>query len=284
MANKTLLEQSNVINETPLRAGIIQTIARESAVLELLPFIEIKGNAYSYLQNTKLGEVAFRDVGESYDTDAGEYKKQTEDLHRLGAIVEVDRFVEMTQNINNVRAEETANKSKAIANTFTNTFFNGSTGKGFEGLVKRVEKKQVIKKADEALESEMIHELLDTVQGGADVMFMNKRTRRAVTALFGSQGAWIQSGQDAFGRPIQYFGDVRIAVVADEYLADDSIYAVKFGIEDGVAGIQVGGGLQALDNGLRDVTYQTLIEWYTSFVVGNSKGVARLHGFDLKKK
>jgi hypothetical protein len=283
MAGITLTEANKLITE-PLKKGIIETIARESAVLEILPFTSINGNAYSYIQEKSTGSVGFRDVNEGYNHTNPEYDVKTEALTRLGSIVEVDRFIELTQNIHDVRAEATASKAKAIANEFTRVFFKGNkstNGKEFDGLDVRIVPEQIVNGAGAELSPIMIHELLDKVMGGADVLFMNKRTRRKVTAMFAGQGAYIQVGQDAFGRPQQYFGDVRIAVVDDSLLPEDDIYAVKFGQDAGVAGIQAG-ELQAVDNGLRGTMYETLIEWYVSIIVGNPKGVAKLEGHVLQ--
>lgn len=278
------LNEANKLTEVPLKKGIIDTIVLESAVLEVLPFTGINGNAYSYIQEKDTGSVGFRDVNASYDHTNPEYDTKTESLTRLGSIVEVDRFIELTQNIHDVRAEATASKSKAIANEFTRAFFKGdksSNAQEFDGLDVRLTSEQSIDGDGVELAPTKIHELLDAVMGGADVLFMNKRTRRKVTAMFAKQGAYIQTGQDAFGRPQQYFGDVRIAVVDDSLLEDNAIYAVKFGQDAGVAGIQAG-SLQAVDNGLRGTMYETLIEWYVSIIVGNPKGVARLNNFLLQ--
>lgn len=286
MAGLTLAESSKLI-ETPLKKGIVTTIARESAVLELLPIVGINGNAYAYVQEGTTGSVGFRDVNADYSHTNPTYVSKTESLTRLGSKVEVDRFIELTQNIHDVRANATAAKAKAIANEFTRVFFAGNKSVNpleFDGLNVRIAGSQLINKevggVKAELKAEHIHELLDTVMGGADVLFMNKRTRRKVTALFAGQGAYIQNGQDAFGRPQQYFGDVRIAVVDDSLLPTDDIYAVKFGMDAGVAGIQAG-ELQAVDNGLRGTMYETLIEWYVSIVDGNPKGLARLTGIKL---
>ncbi|CDQ21700.1 major capsid protein [Halobacillus karajensis] len=282
MAGITLPEANKLI-DVPLKKGIIETIARESAVLEVLPFTDINGNAYSYTQEVDTGSVGFRAVNNDYDHTNPEHVVKSESLKRLGSKVEVDRFISKTQNIHDVRAEATASKSKAIANEFTRVFFKGDESANaleFDGLDVRITAEQEVDAGGAETEPKeltrvKIHELLDTVQGGADVLFMNKRTRRAVTSLFANQGAYIQTGQDAFGRPQQYFGDVRIAVVDDSLLPDDSIYAVKFGQDQGIAGIQAG-GLEAEDNGLRGTMYETLIEWYVSIIDGNPKGVARL--------
>ncbi len=276
----TLQEANKLITE-PLKKGVIETIVRESSVLELLPFMAINGNSYAYLQEKETGSVGFRGINELYAHTNPVNEQKSETLKRLGSLVEVDRFIELTQNIHDVRAEATASKAKAISNEFTKKFFAGdasANGLEFDGLNNRIVPEQEVTMVADITDADFkqkLHELLDKVHGGADVLFMNKRTRRKVTALFAGQNAYIQSGQDAFGRPVQYFGDVRIAVVDDAYIADDSIYAVKFGIEEGVVGIQAG-ELQAVDNGLRGVTYQTLIEWYLSIILGNPKGVARL--------
>jgi Phage capsid family len=283
MAGITLTD-ARLLMEDPLKRGIVETIARESSVLELLPITGINGNAYSYVQETGTGTVGFRNVNEDYSHTNPSHVQKTEHLRRLGSKVEVDRFIELTQNIHDVRAEATASKSKAIANEFTRVFFQGDATANpleFDGLNVRIEAGQEVSGMAEdgvtpqVLDAMMLSELLDKVQGGADVLFMNKRTRRKLTALFSNQQSFIQAGQDNFGRPQQYFGEVRIAVVDDMYIADNSVYAVKFGQDQGVAGIQAG-ELQAVDNGLRGTMYETLIEWYVSIIDGNPKGIARL--------
>ncbi|WP_153127434.1 hypothetical protein [Peribacillus tepidiphilus] len=94
-----------------------------------------------------------------------------------------------------------------------------------------------------------------------------------------AQGAYIQSRQDAFGRSVQYFGDVRIAVLDDSYLPDGDIYALKFG-DKGITGIQAG-EIMVKDNGLSGTMYETLIEWYVTIVDLNPKGMAKLTGIDI---
>ncbi|MDF2010202.1 major capsid protein [Priestia megaterium] len=282
MAGITMPEAMKLI-ETPLKRGIIETIARESTVLELLPIVGINGNAFSYVQETSTGSVGFRAVNEDYNHTNPTHTQKTEKLRRLGSKVEVDRFIELTQNINDVRAEATSLKSKAIANEFTRVFFKGNSGTNdleFDGLDIRMLPEQEVDADGAELNADHVSHLLDLVQGGADVLFMNKRTRRKMTALFSNQQSFIQAGQDAFGRPQQYFGEVRIAVVDDAYIPDNSIYAVKFGQDQGISGIQAG-ELQAVDNGLRGTMYETLIEWYVSIIDGNPKGFARLKNISL---
>ena len=277
MAGLTLAEASK-LTKNELQKGVIQTIARESSVVELLPFVEVQGNAISFTREADTGTVGFRAVNEDYAHANPTYANKTEHLKRLGSKVEVDRFIEYTQNITDVRAEATQAKAKAIANEFTRTFFKGDTAVNpleFDGLDKRMLPENIIDAEGQGLNSGLLHELLDRVMNGADVLYMNKKTRRKLTALFMAQGAYIQENQDTFGRFQQYFGDVRIAVVEDFILPENEVYAVKFGMDEGVCGIQ-SGELMAVDNGLRGTVYETLIEWYVSIVDGNPKGIAKL--------
>lgn len=283
MSGIPLLEADRLIL-TPLQQGIIQTVAKESAVLEVLPFVDINGSALSYTQEGALATVNFRDINETYTGTNPTFINKVESLSLLGGTVEVDRFIQLTQNIHDVRAEATASKAKAIANEFTRVFFAGDISKNpleFNGLESRLIPENDVDAAGWEISSGMIHQLMDKVMGGADVLFMNKRTRRHLTAIFEAQSTIIQIGQDAFGRQIKKFGDVRIAVVEDIYLPDDSIYAVNLGKDTGVVGIQ-NNSVLASDNGLRGTIYETLIEWYVSIVDMNPKGFARLHNFTLE--
>jgi hypothetical protein len=282
MSGITLVEASKLIH-TPLKKGIIETIVRESAVLETLPFVDVNGASYGFIREESDGGATFRAVSEDYLVQNPTYSNNVESLKRLGSKVEVDRFVELTGNLHDARAEATSSKAKAIANYFTQTFFHGDSAtetQAFDGLNKRIEVGQIVDAQGFDFHTGLMHQLMDMVQGNVDVIYMNKRTRRALTSLFMAQRAFIQAGQDAFGRPVQIFSNVRVAVVEDMYLPDNSIFAMAFGADEGVTGIQ-NGELQAEDNGLRGTMYETLIEWYCSIIVSNPKGVAKLTGFTL---
>lgn len=277
------LAQASLLATTPLKKGIIEIIAKESAVLETLPFVTVNGADYGWTREESDGGATFRDVNEDYIVQNPKNSNHLEALKRLGSKVEVDRFIELTGNLHDARAEATASKAKAIANHFTNNFFNGDSAtefQAFDGLAKRIAVEQVVDAKGFDFHTGLMHQLMDMVQGNVDVIYMNKRTRRALTGLFMAQRAFIQAGQDGFGRPVQLFGGVRVAVVEDMYLPDNAIYAMAFGADEGVVGIQ-NGELSAEDNGLRGTMYETLIEWYVSIIVSNPKGLAKLTNFSL---
>ena len=63
---------------TFLQRGVIETFARYSAVLELLPFMEIAGNSYKYKQEQTLPGIAFRAVNDAYTESAGVINQKSE--------------------------------------------------------------------------------------------------------------------------------------------------------------------------------------------------------------
>jgi hypothetical protein len=133
----TLVEAAKLSQDT-LQRGVIETFARTSSVLELLPFMDIAGNAYAYNVEGALPGIGFRDVNEGYTESTGVINPASERLYIAGGDVDVDRFIIQTRsNINDVRAIHTEMKAKALALAITNQFFNGDQAvdpKGFDGL------------------------------------------------------------------------------------------------------------------------------------------------------
>lgn len=293
----TLLETSKLLINDTLQRGVIETFARTSPVLELLPFMEINGGAYKYNVEDSLPNSEFRGVGESYSGGEGNIVQGTESLVILGGISTLDRFVQKTMsNVTDQRALRTEMYAKSVAKTFTKSFFDGDSAtdsKQFDGLNKRLAgTSQEIYADDEGIAGAnltltKLHELLDAVEGGADVLFMSKSMRRELQAILGESTHYIENGSDAFGRPVQVFAGVPIRVLEDEILPfgetvgsetkAGSIYAVKFGAEQYVSGLR-NGGVEVEDLGLVETQYKTLIEFYCGLAVFHPKAVARLAG------
>ncbi|MEY8748951.1 major capsid protein [Alkalicoccobacillus gibsonii] len=279
------LAQARLYTTDTLQSGVIETIARESAVMERLPFMEVSGNSYQYNLETALPTVAFRNVNQGYDANEGEIEQRTEALVILGGDVDVDRFVVQTKgDINNIRAIQTEMKAKAVANTYTKGFFKGDAtkdAKSFDGLDVRIagtEQEVVMSKGDKLIDK--LHELLDTVEGDADVLYMSKKVRRELQKALEGQTHYIQVGRDEFGRTIELFGDVEIRTVSDLILGTGDIYAVKFGAMSHVAGL-TNGGVNVRDLGELDTlpVFRTRIEFYCGLAMFHPKSVARL--FDV---
>lgn len=300
----TLIEAAKLA-ETPLQAGVIETIAKNSGVLERLPFLPVSSNAYTYNREETLPGIAFRAVGEGYTESTGVVNPVTEVLSILGGVSDYDRALLKTQgNLNDLRAVHDAMKAKAASLKFTQTFFNGDSltdPKEFDGLAKRLTGTQVIDMGSsdggDALTLAKLDEMLDAVTGGADAIFLNKRLRRKVSDLVRAAGQATEVVSDAFGRQLTaYAGVPLVPVEGDETGAEilgfsepdldngdksvtASIYAVKFGAKEFVSGLQCG-GLDVLDMGLYSggTAYRTLIEWICGMAVFHPKAAARLRG------
>lgn len=288
--NLTLTEQ--FLTSDDLQRGVIEIFARTTPVLELLPFMTISGNSYKYNQEEQLPNVEFRDIGQGYVASSGTVKQKSESLMILGGDVDVDKFVAQTMsNINNQRAIQTNLKAKAIAKTFSQKFFKGDKAKNpleFDGLDIRIaENNNELNAGGKVLSLDLLHELLDMVDGGADVLFMSKAMRREMQKLLESQTHYIQVGKDNFGRPIEYFGDVQIRTLEDDIIGfnegennnEGSIYAVRFGVQEAIAGL-TNGGVQVRDLGEIDSkpVYRTRIEFYCGLADFHPKAAARLSG------
>ena len=260
------LVEANKYSTDVLQRGVIETMARENVVLELLPFMEIEGNSYQYNVETALPNVEFRNVNEGYTAGVGTVKKESESLVILGGDVDLDKFIVATRsNVNDIRAVQTAMKAKAIANTYAKTFFDGdpetSSNKQFKGLAKRLAGGNQI--VEGAITLDNLNALLDKVYGGADVLIMSKATRREVMKILQASNHYIENGADQFGRPVAMYGGVPIRVVEETVLEKGTIYAIRFGVMEAVCGLQ-NGGISVRDLGEIDSmpVLLTRIEWY----------------------
>jgi hypothetical protein len=297
----TLLEAAKLVQD-PLKRGVIEIFPRVSPVLERMPFFNVNGQAYKYNQEETLPGIAFRGINESYTESTGIVNPQVEALYVLGGISSVDRALVKTQgNVNNLRAVYDSMKAKAAALEYTKKFFKGDNSTDpneFDGLENRLTGDQVIDQGStsggDALTLDMIDELLDAVQGGADVLFMNKTLRRKVNSLVRSAGQAIETVSDVFGRQLMAYAGVPIAVIEEDKdgnqilpfteenpgggtAASSSIYAVRFGVAEYISGLQAG-DMDVEDLGLNRTMYETLIEWICGLGVFHPKAAARLQG------
>lgn len=284
------LAESAKLSQDMLQKGVIETMVRTSAVLEVLPFMEIVGNAYVYNQVSTLPTVAFRDVNAGYTEASASFTQKTASLKMLGGDVDVDKFIAQTRgNINDQRAIQTELKSKAIAEKYTATFFYGDDSVdplSFDGLAQFVSGGQDIAVADTvngALTLADLNALIDAVPFGADALFMSRSCRRIVLNLLQASSHYVETSVDSFGKPMVLYAGVPIKVCEDAVMPQQSsayeIFAVKLGAMSDVSGLQ-NGGVNVVDIGELETkpVFRTRIEWYCSLAVFNPHSVARLKG------
>ena len=155
----TLVEVAKLSNDV-IQRGVIKTFARNSAVLELLPFMEIAGNSYNYNQEQTLPGIAFRAVNDAYTESAGVINQKSEGLYILGGDIDVDKFLVQTRgNVQDIRAIHTSMKSKALSLEWTRAFFfkgDFANPNEFDGLQKRLTDAQIIDGKDGVLTLPML--------------------------------------------------------------------------------------------------------------------------------
>lgn len=297
------LVESAKLTQDALKKGVITEYAQNSAALEILPFIEMEGNAFSYNREGALPGIDFRAVNEAYKESSGTVNNQVARLAILGGDVDVDKFIAQTRsNINDQRMVQTSLKVKAFARFFEKNFIDGDVGanpNGFDGLKKLTTTVVDAGENGNTLTLSMLDELLDAVDGGPNVLLMSKEMRRNLKALIQAENGYFETeGYDAFGRPVLMYGGVPIRTIGKDTNNAEilgftetqgtstdtgSIYALRVDEADGVAGI-TNGGVQVYDLGelQQKPAYRTRIEFYAGLVVQNSSSAARLKGVQRK--
>ncbi|MDK0928470.1 phage major capsid protein [Clostridium perfringens] len=274
----TLIE-ANKLTQNMLQKGVIETMAKTSGVLQRLPFVEVVGSGYAYNLVEELPEVGYRAVNGQYTENTAGVEQMVESLVILGGDADVDVFLTRTHsNLNDLRAMQTELKAKATARQFEMDFFKGTgTSDALKGLDKRLAEGKVGTEIKKALSYDALNELLDAVVDGADCLFMSKKMRRSLLAILQKDGHYIESGSDAFGRPISMYGGVEIVPVEDSLIPANKVYAVKFGTDQYVHGLS-NGGVQVRDLGELDTKpcYRTRIEFYCGLATKHKKCFAVL--------
>ncbi|HJX11977.1 MAG TPA: phage major capsid protein [Dehalococcoidales bacterium] len=300
----TLAEAVKLSNDMLLQ-GVVETIVKDSPVLQRLPFIEIVGNGLTYNQEKTLPGIDFYDVGDTWAESTPTFEQLTANLKIMGGDADVDNFLKSTRsNIQDLEAAVIELKAKALRDKFEDIFIYGDSAtnaKEFDGLRKLIDTEtagnQVIAVGDTGatLTLAKLDELIDAVKGGKpDMLLMSRRSRRKLNALVRAAGGMTETDRDQWGNFIQLWDSVPIGVndwVLDTHVlvggvetdttggASSTIYAVQFG-EGALCGLTSPGHLQAepvgpLEN--KDAS-RTRVKWYVSLALFSSVKAAALIG------
>jgi len=133
------LDEASKLSQDILLRGVIETIIKDSPILQELPFIEIVGNGLTYNREKTLPGAAWYDVNESWAVPTPPtFEQVTATLKILGENADVDNFLKATRsNVQDLEAVVIELTAKAIRHEFEDTFINGlGTGgtKDFLGI------------------------------------------------------------------------------------------------------------------------------------------------------
>ena len=300
-----VLEEAAKLSNDMLLQGIVETVIKESPVLQRLPFIEIVGNGLTYNQEKTLPGIDFYDVGDTWVESTPTFEQKTANLKIMGGDADVDNFLKATRsNVQDLEAAIIEMKAKALRQKFEEIFIYGNSAtspKQFDGMKKLINtasaSDQVIAMSatGAALTLAKMDELVDAVKGGKpDLLLMSRRSRRKLGALLRADGSVVQSDRDKWGNFIQFWDGIPVGVndwILDTHTVagsvetgttggtNSTIYAVQFG-EGALCGLTSAGGIQiesvgSLEN--KDAS-RTRVKWYTALALFSSVKAAALIG------
>ena len=289
----TLVEAAKLSNDI-LLTGVIETVVKESPVLQVLPFIEIVGNGLTYNRENAAATASFFDVGDTWTEDTPTFTQQTATLKILGGDADIDNFLIATRsNVQDLEAAVVQLKAKAVQQKFDDTFINGDVSgdpKSFDGIDTLTTGPQTITMGTNGgtLTLTKLDELEDLIKAGKpEMLLMSKRTRRTLNSLARTSGTFLETDRNDFGQMTQFYDGIPIGIsddISDAQTVGSSsdcstIYALRFG-EGGVAGLTAPGGLQVERVGsleVKDAT-RTRVKWYVSLALFNTLKLAKLIG------
>jgi hypothetical protein len=289
----TLAEAAKLSNDV-LLTGVIETIIKDSPVLQRLPFIEITGNGLTYNREATNPAASFFDVGDTWTEATPTFTQQTATLKIMGGDADIDNFLIATRsNLQDLEAAVIQLKAKAVHQLFEQTFLTGDASanpRAFDGLDRLVDAAQSTSMGANggALTLDKLDELIDLVKGGKpDMLLMSRRSRRLLNKLARNSGSLLETDRDEFGMMLTFYDGIAIGV--SDYISDaqtvgtssdcSTIYGLQLG-EGALAGLTSPGGLQVERVGsleTKDAT-RTRIKWYASLALFNAVKLARLIG------
>ena len=123
------LDEASKLSTDILLKGIIETIIKDSPILQELPFIQIVGNSLKYNREKTLPTVGwYAPVTGTWTQSEPAFEQCSASLCVLGGDADVDNFLKATRsNIQDLEAAVIELKAKALRNEFENTFLNGDS-------------------------------------------------------------------------------------------------------------------------------------------------------------
>jgi HK97 family phage major capsid protein len=287
------LNEAAKLSNDVLLQGVIETILKDSPILQAMPFIEIVGNGLTYNREKTLPTAEWHAVNGDWTTSpTPDFDQLTAVLAILGQNADVDNYIKQTRsNIQDIEAAIIELTAKAVRHEFEDKFVYGDSSGGsnqFDGLRKLIDCTQAgaqvvtMGGTGATLTLAKLDELIDAVKGGKpDLLVMSRRSRRKVTALVRTSGAYMETVKGQFGDFIQLYNGIPIGIndwIKDTHTlasgyetavtggACSTIYAIQFG-EGAVCGA-TNGGLQVEPIGSMEGkdAARTRIKWYVSLV------------------
>jgi HK97 family phage major capsid protein len=122
----TLTEAAKLSNDIVLQ-GVIDTIVKDSPILQQLPFIDLVGNALTYNRENAVAGANWFAVGDTWVEGTPTFTQVTATLKILGGDADVDQYLATTRsNVQDLEAAVVELKAKAVRYEFEDVFLNMS--------------------------------------------------------------------------------------------------------------------------------------------------------------
>ncbi|HET7094613.1 MAG TPA: phage major capsid protein, partial [Thermomicrobiales bacterium] len=220
----TKAEAAKLTQDLLLR-GVIETVVKESQLLQLLPFMEVTGTAVTYNREATMPAASFYDVGDEWAEATPTFTQVTTALKIVGGDADVDNFLQATYaDPNDIEAETIASRAKAVAHKYVDAVYNGDVAvdaKGFDGLTKAIPAGQTIAAGANGgnLTLDLLDQTIDLVKPGRpDALLLSKRTRRKLSSLRRASGNLLETDVDQFGRRALFYDG--IPLVVEDFISD----------------------------------------------------------------
>src|SRR3990172_2430644 len=196
----TLAEAAKLSNDILLQ-GVIETIIKDSPILQRMPFIEIAGNGLTYNREATAPSAAFFDVGDTWTESTPTFTQQTVTLKIMGGDADIDNFLIATRsNIQDLESAVVELKAKAVRQLFEQTFVTGdatANPKSFDGLDKVIDPAQSLSMG---------------ANGGS------RPPPRITNKLARPSGSFLETDRDEFGQMLQFYDGIAVGV--SDYISD----------------------------------------------------------------
>lgn len=273
---------------------MVETIIKDSPILQRMPFIEIVGNGLTYNRENAAPTAAFFDVGDTWTESTPTFTQLTVTLKIMGGDADIDNFLIATRsNLQDLEAAVVQLKAKAVRQLFETTFVTGdavANPKSFDGLDRLTDAAQSLSMGANggSLTLDKLDELVDQVKGGKpEMLLMSRRSRRIVNKLARNSGSLLETDRDEFGTMLTFYDGIPMGV--SDYISDaqtvgtstdcSTIYAFQMG-EGALSGLTAPGGLAIERVGSLETkdASRTRLKWYSSLALFNTLKLARLTG------
>lgn len=299
-----------------LTALTIASMESAAPILQYAQFYSMQGNADNLTKPSTMAGGSERDINDDYDGETTEREGVDLTLRIMGDKVKTDVALSRRgYTIQDERVRQLESFSKGLGRHLTNRIVNGSGNSGqITGLTTLITGAQVKKfvgdnggqvnlgnsdtaKAQQQAFLEALDELIQGVDGGAEVLVMNykaiarlKAIAREYVTLQTVESFGFKTVLDTYnGVPIINAGYAKdgstLIIPSTETLGTasgicTSIYALRFGEKENLT-YATNKGVQVKDMGVVGVHYTTLVDFDIEQSLVNPKAAARLKGVIL---